>query len=130
MCCGANKRYVEAMVILVQSENTALLEQVLTGHVPVLQAAESMKNAAAAITALKKCSVFERESIRLATGATNDVVTALLNMSPDQRVATSKELGLDWIWDNLIEAAMSASESISESVSQVVAESTITANVA
>jgi hypothetical protein len=111
MCCGANKRYVEAMVILVQSENTALLEQVLTGHVPVLQAAESMKNAAAAITALKRCSGLERESIRRATGATADAVTLLLNMSPGQLVATSNALGLDWVWDRMISAAMPASES-------------------
>jgi hypothetical protein len=111
MCCGSNKRYVEAMVILVQSENTVLLEQVLTGHVPVLQAAESMKNAAAAITALKKCSVLERELVRLATGMTSDPVTMLLNLSPGQLVATSNALGLDWVWDRMISAAMPASES-------------------
>jgi hypothetical protein len=120
MCCGANKRYVEAMVILVQSENAALLEQVLTGHVPVLQAAESMKNAAAAITALKRCSGLERESIRRATGATADAVTLLLNMSSDQLVTTSKELGSDWIWNNMVEAAMSASKAPSEVVSESV----------
>jgi hypothetical protein len=38
----------------------------------------------------------------------------LRNMDPDQLVTTSRSLGLDWIWDNLIAAAMPAAETATE----------------
>jgi hypothetical protein len=56
--------------------------------------------------------MLERELVRLATGMTADPVTMLLNLESGQLVATSTALGLDWVWDKMIAAAMPASDSV------------------
>src|SRR5262249_39355268 len=105
-----------AMRTLLESGNTALRSRVLQGGAPILASAKQVENAAAAIAALKKCSTSERELVRLATGATNDVVSALLNMSPHQRAAARNGRGTDWIWSQMTDPAMSTSEAPAESV--------------
>lgn len=107
---GSNHGYVEAALTLIQSENTALLNHVLAGHISLLSAAKSMKNAAAAITAYRKFSNLEREVFRAATGATADLGTLLLNSTHDQLAAASKERTPEWIWDRMIMPVTSTSE--------------------
>jgi hypothetical protein len=118
------------MKALRESGNTALYNAVLRADAPIRESAKLVENAAKVITAFSKCSGLERELIRRATGATNDPVTMLLNLSPDQLVATSKALGTDWVWNNMIEPAMLTSEAPSETPSEVVSESAIALNVA
>jgi hypothetical protein len=112
--CDVSAKYFYALKALRESGHTTLLDQVLRGIRPVLASAKQVENAAVAITAYQKCSALERELFRLATGATADAATLLRNMDPDQLVTTSRSLGLDWIWDNLIAAAMPAAETATE----------------
>src|SRR5262249_17772449 len=104
--CSTSTNYFYAMKTVRESGNTALYNSVLRGNDPVLTSAAHVKNAATVITAFQKCSVSERELVRLATGATADPVTMLMNLGADQLVAASKALGLDWVWDRMIAAAM------------------------
>ena len=105
--CSTNHSAFYALRAVKGSGDTALLDAVLEGHEPLLTAGVRVKNAAAAITAFKKCSVLERGLFRLATGATSDPVTMLRNLTPEQLVATANALSPAWIWDKLIEPAMS-----------------------
>jgi len=105
-CCDTNFPYFYAMQALRQSGNVALHNHVLKGDEPPLPAAKRVRNAAMAITAYQKCSALERELVRVATGATADPVTMLLNLTSDQLVAAANALGLDWVWDHMIAAAM------------------------
>ena len=52
---------------------------------------------------------------------TDDPVTLLLNLSPDQLVATSTALGKDWIWERMVVAAMSTEAAPSEVVESAIA---------
>jgi hypothetical protein len=112
--CSTGSNAFYAMKALKESGNTALYNAVLKGNELFFASAEKVKNAAAAITAYRKCSVLERELVRLATGATADPVTMLLNLKPDQLVAASKKLGLDWVWDRMIAAAMETAKATTE----------------
>jgi hypothetical protein len=112
--CSTNPAAFYAMKALREAGSTTLYNAVLRGGEPMRTSWSHVRNAAAAISAFKKCSRSERGLFRLATGATNDPVAMLLNLNPDQLVATSKSLGLDWIWDKLIAAAMEAAETTAE----------------
>jgi hypothetical protein len=105
--CSTTTSDFYAMKVLKESGNVALYNHVLKGNEPVRAAGKRVENAAAAITAFKKCSVLERGLFRLATGATSDPVTMLRNLTPEQLVATANALSPAWIWDKLIEPAMS-----------------------
>jgi hypothetical protein len=109
--CSTTSAYFHAMKALRESGNVGLYNAVLRGDEPVLASARRVKNAAAAITAYEKCSPLERELFWVATGATADAVTLLRNLRADQLVAASKTLGLDWVWDQMISAAMSTEAS-------------------
>src|SRR5262249_51829661 len=104
-----------AMKALKESKNVALYDHVMRGGSSVLASGKKVVNAAAAITALKKCAAMERELVRLATGATADPVTMLLNLTRDQVAAVSKELSPEWFWDRFIEPVMSNTKSTTES---------------
>jgi hypothetical protein len=104
--CDVSLPHYYAMRALKESGNVALHNRALKGDQSVRVSAARVKNAAAAITALTKCSGLERELVRAATGMTSDPVTMLLNLTPEQLVATSTALGLDWVWDHMIAAAM------------------------
>jgi hypothetical protein len=112
--CSTGSNAFYAMKAVKESGDAALYDAVSEGDEPLLAAGLRVKNAAAAITAFKKCSGLERELFRLATGATDDPVTMLLNLKPDQVVATSKALGLDWVWDKMIAAAMETKKTTTE----------------
>ena len=112
--CSTNPSAFYALKAVKESGDAALYDAVSEGDEPLLAAGLRVKNAAAAITAFKKCSGLERELFRLATGATDDPVTMLLNLKPDQVVATSKALGLDWVWDKMIAAAMETKKTTTE----------------
>jgi len=119
--CTTGTNYFYALKALRESGNVALHNAVLKRDEPAIASAKRVKNAAAAIVALKKCSVLERELVRLATGMTDDPVTLLLNLSPDQLVATSTALGKDWIWERMVVAAMSTEAAPSEVVESAIA---------
>jgi hypothetical protein len=121
--CSTDTNAFYAMKALREIGNVTLCNAVLKGDEAFLAAGSRVKNAAAAIAAFKKCSVLERELFRLATGATDDPVTMLLNLTPDQLVATSKALGLDWVWDKMIAAAMST-EPAPETITQTTTKTT------
>jgi hypothetical protein len=108
--CSVGLDTVYAMKAIKESENTALYDRVMRGGQSVLASGKKVANATAAITALKKCSALERELVRLATGATADPVTMLLNLTPDQVAAVSRELSPDWFWDRFIAPVMSNTE--------------------
>jgi hypothetical protein len=109
--CDTSAAYFSAMKALRESGNSTLYRSVLRGNSSVLVSARRVENAAAAITAYEKCSPLERELFWDATGATADAVTLLRNLGADQLVAASKALGLDWVWDRMIAAAMSTEAS-------------------
>jgi len=41
-----------------------------------------------------------------ATGATTDLEMLLRAATPEQLAEASRRIGLDWVWDNMINAAM------------------------
>jgi hypothetical protein len=104
--CGTNLAYFRAMKALRESGDVVLYVAVLRGDEPVLGSARRVKNATGAIRAYRKCSPAEQELLHIATGATSDPVTMLAHLAPAQLVAAAQVLGLDWIWDNMIAAAM------------------------
>ena len=115
---------VAAMQAIRGSGNIPLYAAVLEGGESLLESGRRTKNAAAAIAALNQCSRLELELVRLSTGSSSDVVTLLLNMSSAELVETSKSLGLNWIWDKMIAAAMpsDASSTAAEPVTAAPAE--------
>ena len=108
---GISTNAFTAMRALRESGNVPLHDAVLHGGESLLDSGARMKNAAAAITALRMCSGLELELVRLSTGSTSDATTMLLNMSSELLTETATELGSEWIWENLVMRAMS-SESI------------------
>jgi hypothetical protein len=104
--CSTNTNAYAAMKAIVECGSAALHAAVLKGGEPFLAAGSRVRNAAAAISAFRECSELERALFLRATGATNDPVAMLLNLTPDQLIATSKALGFDWVWDKLIAPAM------------------------
>jgi hypothetical protein len=59
-CCGTNAGYVQAAVILLKTENQALLGRVLAGHEPLLRAAQRAKRVADLIAAYRSASNADR----------------------------------------------------------------------
>jgi hypothetical protein len=112
--CGTNTNAFSAMKAIIECGSAALHDAVLRGGEPLLAAGARVKNAAAAITAFQKCSKSERGLFWLATGATDEPVRLLSSLTPDQLVATSKTLGLDWVWDRMIAPAMEVAEATTE----------------
>jgi hypothetical protein len=120
--CSTNHSAFYALRAVKGSGDTALLDAVLEGHEPLLTAGVRVKNAAAAITAFKKCSVLEQGLFWLATGATDDLATMLWNSKPDQLVTAAKLLGLDWVWDRMIAAAMETTKATTEATMEATTE--------
>jgi len=58
----------------------------------------------------------------LATGATDDLATMLWNSKPDQLVTAAKLLGLDWVWDRMIAAAMETTKATTEATMEATTE--------
>jgi hypothetical protein len=104
--CSISSNYFYAMKAVKESGDTALYNAVLKGNKPFLASGTRVKNAAVVIAAYARCSEFEKGLIRTATGLTADLVPMLRHATPDQLVAASKALGLDWVWDRMIAATM------------------------
>jgi hypothetical protein len=117
--CGTNPAYFYALRALKESGDTALYNAVLKGNAPILTSGKRVENAAVVIAAYAKCSELEKGLIRIATGLTADLPTMLWRATPDQLVAASKALGLDWVWDRMIAAAMETERTIAETPVEV-----------
>jgi hypothetical protein len=68
--CGANPSYVRALVALVKAENETVLNEVLTGRVPVLAAARQVPRLAELVAAYRQASARDRVSFARAIGPT------------------------------------------------------------
>lgn|SRR5262245_10825585 len=123
-CCATTYEYTVAMIAVIRSENARLLADVLAGKIAVLVAGAMVKNAAAAIVALRKCSGLERALVMHATGAVADLSQHLLNSSAEQLAAAGKHLTPGWVWNNVVEAAMSAAEPAPKTATETATELT------
>ena len=106
--CNTSTDYFYAMKAVRECGDTDLYHAVLRDHESLSTAAAHVKNAAAVITAYQKCSLLEQGLVWLATGATADLERLLRSSTPEQLVEVSRRIGLDWVWDNMIAAAMPA----------------------
>jgi hypothetical protein len=79
--CGSNAVYVAAAVVLLEAENSTLLDQVLTGQVPLLAAVEEIKRLAELVAAYRKASAADRVQFARTIGPStlfdNSLVPAL-----------------------------------------------------
>jgi len=123
--CGTTTNYYAAIKAVRESEDPGLHQAVLEGYESLFAAAKRVKNAAAAIKAYRKCSLFEQGMVWLATGATTDLERLLRSSTPEQLVEVSRRIGSDWIWDWMIAPAMApepATEVITEPATVVKAK--------
>jgi hypothetical protein len=70
LSCGSNRRYVEAAITLLKSENTTLLNAVVGGQVPLLAAAAQVTRLADLVDAFRKANAGDRVSFAQAVGPT------------------------------------------------------------
>jgi hypothetical protein len=81
IACGSNVTYVAAAIVLIESENTTLVDQVLTGKVSLLAAAKEIGRLAELVTAYRKASAADRVQFARAIGPStlfdNSLVPAL-----------------------------------------------------
>src|SRR5262245_19588012 len=96
--CGSSSNYYSAVKAVRGSEDPGLHDAVLRNETPFFPAAKCVMNAAAAIKAYRKCSLFEQGVVWLATGATTDLERLLRSSTPEQLVEVSRRIGLDWVW--------------------------------
>jgi hypothetical protein len=113
--CDTNTADFAAMKAVRESGHTSLHKRVMLGIEPVRPSGRLVKNAAAAITALQKCSPFELALVQRATSMTNDPVSMLRNLSADELTVISQKLGSAWLWDHMVIAALSAKTETTES---------------
>jgi hypothetical protein len=66
--CGSNVIYVRAAVIVLKSENTALLDQVLEGDLPLLEAARQVEQLGKLVAAYRGASAADRVAFARAIG--------------------------------------------------------------
>jgi hypothetical protein len=76
--CGSNAPYVKAATVLIKSENTILLDRVLTGQVSLLTAAAQVRRVADLVDAYRCASENERVAFARTCNAGNilDVLIA------------------------------------------------------
>jgi len=67
--CGSNVAYVQAAIILLKAENASLMQDVLAGRVPILQAAREAQRLANLITAYREAKDPDRIAFARACGA-------------------------------------------------------------
>ena len=68
--CGSSRTYVQAAVVLLQSENLVMLERVLRGNVPLLVAAKQLKQIAALVDAYRAAGAADRVEFARTIGPT------------------------------------------------------------
>jgi len=100
--CGANLRYVAAMLVLLASANASLVEKVLAGEVPLLAAAREVGKLAATVAAYKAMSAADKAAFATLTGATADLADHLVHTSPSGRAEAARALGPDVVWDQMV----------------------------
>jgi len=67
--CGSSVPYVQAMAVLLRSENLSLLKQVLAGQVPVLAAAKQTQRLADLVAAYRRAADSDRVAFARACNA-------------------------------------------------------------
>lgn len=68
--CGSNRIYVAAMLEIVAAENTALLNDIIGGNIPVLTAAAQVKQLSKLIAAFRTASADDRVAFARTIGPT------------------------------------------------------------
>jgi hypothetical protein len=58
--CGSNSIYVKAVTVLLKAENAALLDRVLAGHQPLVEAAQQARHTANLISAYRSANDADR----------------------------------------------------------------------
>jgi hypothetical protein len=69
--CGSNSHYVKAAITLIKSEDNALLNRVLAGHVGLLAAATEMKPRAKLLESYRAATTEDRVAFARAVGASD-----------------------------------------------------------
>src|SRR5262249_2081412 len=67
--CGSSVPYIQAMTVLLKSENSSLLRQVLAGQVPVLAAGKQTKQLADLVSAYRRADDGDRVAFARACNA-------------------------------------------------------------
>ena len=80
-CHGSNRAYVEQAVVLIQSDDQVLLGRVLAGKLPLEQAAGQVRKLVNAVVDFRV-------------------------LTPDERVAFGRQIGVGAIWDEVIAPAL------------------------
>jgi hypothetical protein len=101
-------QYVAAALVVLNSEDTALLDAVLFGDVGLLAVAKRALPLAALMTAYRAASPSDLARFSALTGLTNDLAELALRSTPEQRAAAGRALGLDIVWDDMIAVNISA----------------------
>jgi hypothetical protein len=78
MSCGSNEIYVTAMLVLIASENTTLLQRVLTGEVSLLAAAREVGRLAKLVTAYRAANATDRVAFARTVGPADLFDTTLV----------------------------------------------------
>lgn len=99
---GSNTRYLTAAIILLRSENTSLLNRVLSGDMPLLAAAAQMKQLAKLVAAYRWASATDRNQFRALTGLTNNLADHLIHSLPTERATAARSLGPDVVWEQMV----------------------------
>jgi hypothetical protein len=76
-CCGSSVRYVEAVTVLLKTENTTLLDRVLKGHAPLLSTAAQAKRVADLVAAYRRADDADRVAF-MRTCGTEDILNELV----------------------------------------------------
>ena len=80
--CGANRSYVVAAAAVLQSRDAALIDDVLYGRVPMLEAAKSVRKKVELVRAFGRASEEDRRALGHAVGPDrvfDEVVIPALN---------------------------------------------------
>jgi iron only hydrogenase large subunit-like protein len=70
LCCGSCITYIQAAIILLQSENETMLERALRGRMPLVAAAKQVKQVANLVTAYRTASATDRVAFAKTVGPT------------------------------------------------------------
>jgi hypothetical protein len=65
--CGSNVAYIRAAIVVLRSENSALLDRVLRGHIPLLDAARQVQQIVDLVAAYRAAS--EQDHVAFARAA-------------------------------------------------------------
>jgi hypothetical protein len=95
---GSNVHYVRAALALLQNGDEALIDHVRRGNVSILAAAKQVQPQVKLIEAYKKATPANREAFYPVA----DLGEHILYSSAEKRAAAGRVVGVDLIWDGLI----------------------------